>query len=105
MTEAKDVRIQLLLSKSEAEAIDEWRYSGRVPNRNEAIRRLVGRGIEHDAWEKLLVSYVSVLREVRDAGGLSDEQLARLKAAEKACAAHLTPAIRFFEAAYPDKAD
>lgn len=48
MTELKDVRIQLLLSKSEAEAIDEWRFSHRIGSRNEAIRRLVELGMTVD---------------------------------------------------------
>jgi metal-responsive CopG/Arc/MetJ family transcriptional regulator len=46
--EKKDVRIQLVISPSEIEALDEWRAKQRIWSRSEAIRRLVARGIEED---------------------------------------------------------
>lgn len=34
-------RLHMKITKDELEAIDEWRYSNRVPSRSEAVRRLV----------------------------------------------------------------
>lgn len=41
----KDERLQLLLTKEEREAIEEWRYANKIPSRNEAIRRLIKKGL------------------------------------------------------------
>jgi hypothetical protein len=43
--EARDIRLPFMVSKTEAEAIDEWRYANRVPTRAEAMRRLVEIGL------------------------------------------------------------
>jgi hypothetical protein len=45
MTEKKDVRIQLVMSPSEVEALDAWRGPRRIWSRSEAIRRLISEGI------------------------------------------------------------
>jgi hypothetical protein len=49
--EKKDVRIQLVMSPGEVEALDAWRAERRIWSRSEAIRRLVADGIsaEHQA--------------------------------------------------------
>jgi metal-responsive CopG/Arc/MetJ family transcriptional regulator len=41
--EKKDVRIQLVISPSEVEALDEWRARNKVWSRSEAIREAVRR--------------------------------------------------------------
>lgn len=41
--EKKDVRIQLVMSESELEALDEWRAGQRIWSRSEAIREAVRR--------------------------------------------------------------
>jgi len=46
--EKKDVRVQLVISPSEIEALDEWRAKARIWSRSEAIRRLIARGIQGD---------------------------------------------------------
>ncbi len=46
MTEKKDVRIQLVMSASEVEMLDEWRAPRRIWSRSEAIRRLVADGVK-----------------------------------------------------------
>lgn len=38
-------RLQLKITKDEIEAIDDWRYSNRVPSRSEAVRRLIQIGL------------------------------------------------------------
>lgn len=44
--EPRDVRLPLMVSRSEAEAIDAWRYANRVPTRADAIRRLIELGLQ-----------------------------------------------------------
>ena len=46
--EKKDVRIQLVISPSEVEALDEWRARNRVWSRSEAIREAVRRMIANE---------------------------------------------------------
>jgi hypothetical protein len=40
------VRVPLMLSASEVEAIDSYRYAARQPTRSDAIRALIGAGLE-----------------------------------------------------------
>lgn len=42
--EPKDVRLPIMVTRSEAEMIDNWRYENRVPTRAEAMRRLIDMG-------------------------------------------------------------
>lgn len=44
--EKKDTRLQLVISPSEVEALDEWRAKHRIWSRSEAIRRLIAEGIK-----------------------------------------------------------
>ncbi len=44
--EPKDVRLPIMVTRSEAEAIDDWRFQNRVATRAEAIRRLIKLGLE-----------------------------------------------------------
>jgi metal-responsive CopG/Arc/MetJ family transcriptional regulator len=44
--EKKDVRIQLVISQSEIDVLDEWRAKHRIWSRSEAIRKLIERGIK-----------------------------------------------------------
>lgn len=46
--EKKDVRIQLVISQSEIEALDEWRARFQIWSRSDAIRRLISEGIKSD---------------------------------------------------------
>jgi metal-responsive CopG/Arc/MetJ family transcriptional regulator len=46
--EKKDVRIQLVISPSEVEALDEWRAKQRIWSRSEAIRRLIADGVARE---------------------------------------------------------
>lgn len=43
--EPKDVRLPLMVSATEARAIDDWRFANRISTRAEAIRRLIQAGI------------------------------------------------------------
>lgn len=44
--EKKDVRVQLVISPSEIEALDEWRAKHKIWSRSEAIRQLIANGIK-----------------------------------------------------------
>lgn len=46
--ERKDVRIQLVISQSEIDALDEWRAKHKLWSRSDAIRRLIDKGIKSD---------------------------------------------------------
>lgn len=47
--EKKDVRIQLVMSPAEVEALDAWRAKLRIWSRSAAIRKLVAEGIKPPA--------------------------------------------------------
>lgn len=42
------MRIQLVISPSEIDALDEWRAKHKIWSRSEAIRRLVAEGVKRD---------------------------------------------------------
>ncbi len=44
--EPKNVRLPLMVTPSEARAIDDWRFKNRVPTRAEAIRQLIELGLK-----------------------------------------------------------
>ena len=44
--EPKDVRLPVMVTRSEAAAIDDFRFGQRLPSRAEAIRRLIELGLE-----------------------------------------------------------
>lgn len=44
--EPKDVRLPVMVTRSEAKAIDDWRFENRVPTRAEAIRLLIAAGLK-----------------------------------------------------------
>jgi metal-responsive CopG/Arc/MetJ family transcriptional regulator len=44
--EKKDVRIQLVISPSEVEALDAWRQERRIWSRSAAIRQLIADGVK-----------------------------------------------------------
>lgn len=53
-TEPKDVRLPIMVTASEAEAIDEWRFANRIGSRAEAIRRLIAIGLRASSREGTL---------------------------------------------------
>lgn len=42
------MRVQLVISPSEMEALDEWRAKHKIWSRSEAIRRLIASGIKRN---------------------------------------------------------
>jgi len=65
--ERKDMRIQLVISQSEIDALDEWRAKHKIWSRSEAIRQLIARGVDHDEFVRQVLSGVSTPAEVRKA--------------------------------------
>ena len=52
--ERKDVRVTLMMSESEVEAVDDWGFAHRIRTRAEAIRQLIELGLkEADASREL----------------------------------------------------
>lgn len=43
------MRVQLVISQSEIDALDEWRAKHKLWSRSEAIRRLISEGVERDS--------------------------------------------------------
>jgi hypothetical protein len=41
----RDLRLQLLLSQEEMDALDDWRFSRRMPSRAAAVRELLRRAM------------------------------------------------------------
>lgn len=46
--EKRDVRIQLVISQSEIDALDDWRARFKIWSRSDAIRRLIEEGIKRE---------------------------------------------------------
>jgi hypothetical protein len=44
-TELRDVRLPFMVTRSEVEAIDEFRYAEKIPSRAEAMRQLMEMGL------------------------------------------------------------
>lgn len=44
--EKKDVRVPIVMSQAEVDALDEWRAANKIWSRGDAIRRLVAEGIK-----------------------------------------------------------
>lgn len=76
--EPKDVRLPLMVTKSEAEAIDEWRYSNRVPTRAEAIRMLIHRGLSLETYADAINEIMSVVMPILARGNATDAEIHRI---------------------------
>jgi hypothetical protein len=44
-------RLQIMLTKEELEALDNWRFSKRMPSRAAAIRELLKRGLSAEGFD------------------------------------------------------
>jgi len=44
-------RLQIMLTLSELEALDDWRFSRRMPSRASAVRELLHRGLKAEGFE------------------------------------------------------
>jgi hypothetical protein len=50
MTEERVVRLQIMLAAGEVTALDDWRFSKRMPSRAAAIRELLRRGLAAEGF-------------------------------------------------------
>jgi hypothetical protein len=46
----RDIRLQIMLSPEEMRALEDWRFSRRMPSRASAIRELLKRGLASDGF-------------------------------------------------------
>jgi len=46
----RDIRLQIMLSPEEMRALEDWRFSRRMPSRASAIRELLKRGLAADGF-------------------------------------------------------
>jgi hypothetical protein len=47
----RDIRLQIMLQPDELNAIEEWRFSKRMPSRAAAIRELLRRGLASEGFQ------------------------------------------------------
>ena len=45
-SEPPDIRLPLTVTRTDAQRIEAWRYANHIPNRTEALRRLLRLGLE-----------------------------------------------------------
>lgn len=50
MREDRDVRLQIMLQPQELKAIEEWRFTKRMPSRASAVRELLRRGLAAEGF-------------------------------------------------------
>jgi hypothetical protein len=48
-------RLQIMLTDDEASAVDEWRFTKRMPSRAAAVRELLKRGLMAEGFDRALV--------------------------------------------------
>jgi hypothetical protein len=48
---ARGERLQIMLTKEELEALDNWRFTKRMPSRAAAVRELLKRGLASEGFE------------------------------------------------------
>ena len=47
---ARGERLQIMLTEAELQAVDDWRFSRRMPSRASAIRELLHRGLKAEGF-------------------------------------------------------
>jgi hypothetical protein len=52
-------RLQIMLTLAELKALDDWRFSKRMPSRASAIRELLKRGLAADGFDTALTGEMS----------------------------------------------
>jgi hypothetical protein len=50
MSEAREVRLQIMLLPDELRALDDWRFAKRMPSRASAVRELLRRGLAAEGF-------------------------------------------------------
>jgi hypothetical protein len=68
-------RLQIMLTKAELRALDDWRFAARMPSRASAIRELLKRGLAAEGF-----AFAEEGSRSRDFG-LVDEQVSQSKRA------------------------
>lgn len=52
--QTREQRLQIMLSEEEQQAVDDWRFSRRMPSRAAAVRELLRRGLAADGFANAL---------------------------------------------------
>jgi hypothetical protein len=47
----RDIRLQIMLQPEELQAIEDWRFSKRMPSRASAVRELIRRGLAGEGFK------------------------------------------------------
>lgn len=51
MSESRQERLQIMLTEDEVRALDDWRFSKRMPSRASAVRELLRRGLAAEGFD------------------------------------------------------
>jgi hypothetical protein len=65
----REQRLQIMLTEEELVAIDDWRFSRRMPTRAAAVRELLKRGLAAEGFQMALAGEKSQDFGVTDEGG------------------------------------
>lgn len=49
-SDKRDARLQIMLTAEETRALDDWRFSARMPSRSAAVRELLRRGLSAEGY-------------------------------------------------------
>lgn len=72
-------RLQIMLTPEEVEALDNWRFSKRMPSRAAAVRELLKRGLAAEGFDLATVGQRSQDFGVTDQSGADDNGTAPKK--------------------------
>lgn len=75
MTETRDQRVVILMTKAETDEIEEWMFANRIKSRSEAIRKLCELGMSHSAvieFEAGTISFDDMQRRINQKGTTND---------------------------------
>lgn len=103
---AKSERVQLMMSRAEVTAIDEWAFKNRVRGRSEAIRQLVKDGLEQNSFAHHadLAASINHTRRVMDLQtGLTPHELRHIVALHDKLSVVLREAAQLLATEYEGK--
>lgn len=72
----RGVRLQIMLTHEELEALDDWRFSARMPSRAAAIRELLKRGLTAEGSQSAQLGAKSRDYSVVGDGAASEQDVA-----------------------------
>ena len=75
----REIRLQIMLQPDEMKAIEDWRFTTRMPSRAAAVRELLRRGLAAEGFELAELGKPSRAYSVTDGTRSSGNERGRLK--------------------------